>query len=206
MSVPLRPARTDAPSVLLSEKNGQRIVSKSYAHCPLPLRETVGRWATHRECSALERLSFSDHAPRLISRVDRYTVESEYIAGTPLENLDAAQVDPALLADQVDSLLADLIRAGITHGDLGHDHWQEMGRESNLIWTGERLVAIDFAGSLPLRSAIPMVGRVAGALSHHDQLLKTKVAYHFPGPEPVRSVACDWPLGLWDLLRVLGKL
>jgi predicted unusual protein kinase regulating ubiquinone biosynthesis (AarF/ABC1/UbiB family) len=143
----------------------------------------------------------------LLAQPDRFTIETEYVAGTPLEKLDPAQVNADKLFDQGLSLLQTLRKAGIAHGDLGHDHWQSMGRESNLIWTtDERLVAIDFAGSLPLGLPFRPLRNFCQALHHHDRLLLSKIGHHFCPERLGRSAEVDWPVGLWDLLRLLGKV
>ena len=153
------------------------------------------------------KLESSGHAPRLIDRPDRFTIETEYVAGTPLEKLDPAQVNADKLFEQGCSLLETLKTAGIVHGDLGHDYWQSMGRESNLIWTAdERLVALDFAGSLPLRLPFPPLRNLCQALHRHDGLLLSKIGHHFCHGRLGKTAEVDWPVGLWDLLRLLGKV
>lgn len=205
--IDLRPARKHAPTVRLISLSAEPFVQKSYRDCPPLIRETVGRLALQRECWALTRLESSGHAPRLIARPDRFTIETEYVAGTPLEKLEPAQVDPDRLLDQGRSLLETLKEAGIVHGDLGHDFWQSLGRESNLIWTvDERLVAIDFAGSLPLRLPSRPLRNLSSALHRHDQLLLSKIGHHFCPQRLGRTAEVDWPVGLWDLLRFLGKV
>lgn len=203
----LRPARRDAPTVRLMSHSSGPFVRKSYRHCPLFLRETVGRFAVQRECWALARLGETGHAPALLGQPDRFTVEMEYVEGTPLEKLQPGEFDPEKLLREAHSLLAALNKAGLAHGDLGHDHWQSMGRESNLIWSSEeRLVAIDFAGSVPLHPPTAFFRRLARALQHHDRLIITKLAYHLVPQKLSPSEAAQWPLGLWDLLRLLGKI
>lgn len=205
--IDLRPARFDSPTVRLRQTGCQAVVEKSYDHCPWWLKNTVARVAISRECWALERLAFSGRAPRLIARPNPFTVVQEYVQGTALEHLAPESVDPVLIKQEALSLLADLEQAGLCHGDLGHDHWQDMGRESNLLWTVEgRLVAIDFAAALPYPTRLPGLAPIASALRAHDRLLATKVEYHFPGPETGPSAGLDWPLERWDLLRWLGKL
>lgn len=203
----LRPARPDSPSVALHRASSGSFVRKSYAHCPLLLRETIGRIAIGREQWALQRLQNSRHAPSVLARPNRFTIDLEYIEGRALEDLKDDHVDRTRLAAQADSLLSDLRQAGVVHGDLGHDHWQSMGRECNLIWTSdERLVAIDFAGSLSFGSKLPLAKPLAYALHQHDDLLRAKIAHHFP-PATIEPLACpEWPVELWSLLRLLGKL
>lgn len=116
-------------------------------------------------------------------------------------------MDAQKMAHQALSLLQDLESAGVAHGDLGHDHWQSMGRESNLIWTeNEELVVIDFAGAVPLESSLPLLGKIGQALGAHDSLLSAKLQFHFPHGGNSPSPHTHWPLELWELLRVLGKL
>jgi RIO-like serine/threonine protein kinase len=199
----LRPAQRDAPTVELIETPGGLAVRKSYIDCSLVIREVVGRFAIQRECWALRKLEGSGHTPLLLSRPNRFTMISEFVEGTPLERLQRDRVDPDKLRQQAASLLNALAEAGLAHGDLGHDHWQEMGRECNLIWTpDQRLVAIDFAGAVPLKAPLNL-GR---ALHRHDRLLEAKIAHHFYPNRAVRAEYVDWPLDLWELLRILGKV
>lgn len=206
---PLRPVRRHSPRVTLIEWKGRSAVKKCYAHCPFWLRHSVGRLALSRESWALSRLEFSRHTPLILDRPKPYTLIMEYVDGTPLEELDPTGEYPNL-ESELDSLLEDLSQACVVHGDLGHDHWHDWGRESNLIWTGRgELKAIDFAGSLPLAGdgllALRPLRRLCQALHHHDLLLKTKVQKRF-GKEQKPSVALHWPVDLWELLRLLGKL
>ena len=208
MSVTLRAPRKDSPSVELVENDGVPAVRKSYRHCSIFLRHTVGRLAIARECWALARLETSVHVPQLLDRPDSFTAVIEYMEGISLEKLDPATVDTEALATQAESLLADLKAAGVAHGDIGHDHWQSMGREANLIWTPDsKLVAIDFAGSVPIHSRFRPVANLGRLLSHHDTLLKAKILHHFPGMNSsLLQAHTQWPLELWELLRFLGKL
>ena len=208
MSVILRAPRKDSPSVELVDRDGVPAVRKSYRHCSIFLRNTVGRLATTRECWALTRLKDSPHVPELFSRPDPYTAITEFVEGVSLEHLDPKTVEAELLANQAASLLDDLAQAGVAHGDIGHDHWQSMGREANLIWTpGNRLVAIDFAGSVPTDSPIRPLANLGRLLSRHDTLLKAKISHHFPtGKSMELKGHTRWPLEVWELLRFLGKL
>jgi hypothetical protein len=130
---------------------------------------------------------------------------TEFVEGIPLER--SPQLDSSKLLNEARSLLNDLEKAGVVHGDLGHDHWQSMGRECNLIWTEpQRLVAIDFAGSLPTTSNFFPLKKLFEALRHHDRLLTAKLSHHFPVVLDRPLETPDWPLGRWDLLRLLGKL
>ena len=205
MSMVLREPRPHAPSV---ERTPDGLVRKSYDNCPPLLRWSVGRLAISRECWALQKLAGSLHVPRLVSRPNPWTMVSEFVKGTPLESLPPEDAPHNLLMEQTRSLLFDLREAGVVHGDLGHDHWQDMGRETNLIWSSDsRLVALDFAGSLPLNPSLPGFRAVSRALHLHDRLLQTKIAYHFcPEMENWTAEQTRWPLQVWELLRFLGKL
>lgn len=205
MNKTLRAPRRHAPSVE-QIKSGE--VRKSYADCPFWLRNSVGRLAIGRECWALERLRSSKHAPRLVKRPDPFTVVTEFIEGQPLERLLPGEIDPDRLLNQAASLLHDLRAAGVVHADLGHDHWQSFGRECNLIWTRrETLVAIDFAGALPLQSGFPLLSRLTDLMQRHDQLLLSKIVFHFgAGVEGQNFPEVRWKQGTWELLRLLGKV
>ena len=205
----LREPRPDSPTITLREQDGQKIVRKSYSHCSAALKTTVGRLAINRETWALKKLANSSHAPELIGRPNPWTMDCTYVEGTSLEQIPKGGLDFSALWQQTESLLQDFLSVGLIHGDIGHDHWQSMGRECNLIWTPEQqLVAIDFAGALPSSSRLPIIKTVCSALQKHDTLLRSKVWHHFAptDAETVPSDSISWPSGLWDLLRFLGKI
>ena len=134
----------------------------------------------------------------------------EWVDGISLEKLPNSPELLAKLLPAAENLVKGLQKAGLAHADLGHDFWGTMGRESNVLWTpDERLVAIDFAGSVPADRGPAAVKNLARALQLHDELLVTKVLYHFGSPQtehpawqlPARR-SVDW----WNLMRVLGKV
>lgn len=200
----LRPDRRHAPTVVLQDDG---LVMKSYDNCPVWLRHTVGRLAVSREWWALRQLEGSRHAPRAIARPNPWSIVTEYIPGIPLESLNPGTVDPHELLREARSLLDDLAKSGVVHADLGHDHWQSFGRECNLIWSDRKaLVAIDFAGALPL-SSNPLTNRFAQLLRGHDLLLESKIVFHFGADlGGKRAPQVEWSPGTWELLRFLGKI
>ncbi|MBQ7529259.1 hypothetical protein IJT10_05090, partial [bacterium] len=50
--------------------------------------------------------------------------------------------------DQLRRLLEGIHSRGVIHFDIGHDSNGDYGRETNLVWNGERLYLIDFASSI----------------------------------------------------------
>lgn len=205
---PLRPSRPDAPDILRCQWAGQAALIKSYDHCSAVYRQTVGRLALDREWWALQRLArYQGRAPRPLIRPKPWVVVMEWVDGVPLETLSRGQVPTELLLEETEALLEDLRLAGVVHGDLGHDHWSVMGRESNVLWSGRRLLAIDFAGCWSTRGPL---GRVGHAMRLHDQLLQTKVLYHL-GDESVADhpgwrLPSQRTLAWWELMRCLGKV
>lgn len=203
---PLRPARPNAPAIWYGTWRGQRALLKCYHHCATLYRQTVGRLAMSREWWALNRMSTSGRAPRPFERPRPWTVVMEWLDGDPLETIPRGKVPALVLASEAEALLACMAKAGVVHGDLGHDCWSAQGRESNLLVTeAGRLMAIDFAGCW--RADWPGVGPLMRA---HDELLLTKVLYHF-GDEtlaghPGWRLPSKRPLAWWDLMALMGKL
>ncbi len=205
-----RPARPNSPRVVTGLWRGQPAVSKCYAHCSWFYRQTVGRLAISRESWALEQMEGSERAPRPFARPAPWTIIMEKIEGTPLESLSPEGFEVEQLVSEAEILLRRLEIAGVVHADLGHDYWSDLGRECNLIWTPDhRLVAIDFAGSLPLLAGGWPWNRLTRALRAHDQLLTSKVLHHF-APHLKAHPAWRYPSQLdprlWELWRLLGKL
>lgn len=134
----------------------------------------------------------------------------EWVEGTPLEDWTRGRCPADHLLREAEQLLAVLAQQRLVHADMGHDFWSPMGRECNLRITAEqRLVAIDFAGSLR-RSPWPLWGGLADCLQQHDQLLLTKILYHFGDASTQDHPAWRYPSQLpphwWELMRCLGKV
>ena len=206
----LRAERVHSPRVISCRWEGRAVVLKTYEHCSFFYRHVVGRMAMAREWWVLNKLSGSGHAPEPVARLSPWSVVMSQVSGQSLEHLNPDQRVTDELLSEAENLLRTLAASGIVHGDIGHDFWSDMGREANLIWTHDhRLVAIDFAGSVPLRMPWPLKA-VSEALHHHDRLVLTKLLYHFgreTHPEhPAWKEPSRWPIQRWDLLRFLGKL
>lgn len=206
----LRPTKAYAPDLWKITWNNKAAVLKTYASSPPLYRQTVGRLAIKREWWALHRLKDTGCAPLPFTRPNPWSLVMEAIDGCPLEQLHADSISIVRVLNQAEHLLACLKKAGIAHGDIGHDHWGTQGRESNLFWTTEqRLIAIDFAGCWNLHSSWP-TRPLAQALSRHDQLLTTKILYHLGNDALPQHPAWTYPsqqsLSWWELMGLLGKL
>lgn len=204
----LRASRPNAPDVGFCQWRGQPAFIKSYHHCPPWYRQTVGRLALNREWLALERLAGSGRSPEPFERPLPWVVITQWVEGTPLEAVAPGQVAPERLLGEGQTLLGTLHAAGVVHGDLGHDYWSVQGRESNLILTrGLRLVALDFAGSWTLDGSWQ---RMARALQRHDELLLTKLLYHWGddslADHPAWRLPSERSVAWWNLMRLLGKV
>ena len=208
---PLRATRPNAPNVWRCQWQGQAALVKSYHHCSRAYRQTVGRLAMNREWWALQRLAQLGSAPQPLARPLPWVVVMEWVEGTPLESLQRGQVPAAKLVTEAERLLDSFARAGVVHGDLGHDCWSVQGRESNVLVTaGARLMAIDFAGSCSAGGWFWPWNRIASALQLHDQLFLTKVLYHWGDPSmtghPGWRLPSQRTLAWWDLMKLLGKV
>lgn len=207
----LRPSRPNAPDIGVCSWQGGLALLKSYHHCSAVYRHTVGRLALDREWWALGQMEGSGRAPTPLARPLPWVVLMEWIEGTPLEALRAGQFPAAKLLAEAEALLDAMTRAGVVHGDIGHDHWSVQGRESNVMVTAEgRMVAIDFAGSWSLEGPFRPWNGIGRALHRHDQLLLTKVLYHL-GDDSTRDhrgwrLPSQRPLAWWDLMKLLGKV
>lgn len=206
----VRPSHPKAPEIWKVNWEGRIHLLKSYHHTKKTYQQTVGRLAISREWNALTRLSDRGVAPLPIWRLTPWSMTMEWVEGTSLEKLPNTPGLCDRLLAAAETLIRSLQQAGLAHADLGHDFWGTMGRESNLLWTpDERLVAIDFAGSLPTNRGPAAVKNLARALQLHDELLVTKVLYHFGDPRsehPAWKYPSRRSLDWWNLMRVLGKI
>ena len=206
---PLRATHPRAPEIWRLSWEGDALLLKSYHHTSAAYRQTVGRVAISREWDALTRLSGSGISPAPKWRLSPWSMVMEWVEGTSLEA--SADLCCQTLLQQAETLLKTLEAKKLAHADLGHDFWGRTGRPSNLIWTcDQRLVAIDFAGSIPLDRGPGTFRNLAKALQLHDQLLLTKLLYHFGDPSLLDHPAWKLParrsMPWWDLMRALGKL
>lgn len=207
----VRPSHPKAPDIWRVSWQGEELLLKSYHHSPALYQNTVGRLAIAREWDALSRLASSRTAPAPKWRLSASSMVMQWVEGIPLESLTTQGLDCEKLLSAAQTLLKTLSDNQLAHADLGHDFWGRMGRPSNLLWTDDgRLVAIDFAGSVPLQRGPRPVKNLARALQLHDELLLTKLLYHFPDPALKEHPAWQLPskrsIAWWDLMRALGKL
>lgn len=207
----VRPSHPKAPEIWRFSWQGEELLLKSYHHSPALYQNSVGRLAISREWDALTRLADSQVAPAPKWRLSGCSMVMQWVEGTPLESLPTQHHRSAALLSSAEKLLKTLSDHRLAHADLGHDFWGRMGRPSNLLWTDDnRLVAIDFAGSLPLDRGPRPVKNLAWALQLHDELLLTKILYHFTDPALKEHPAWQLPskrsMAWWDLMRALGKL
>ncbi|MCA9792499.1 MAG: hypothetical protein KC910_11910 [Candidatus Eremiobacteraeota bacterium] len=203
----LRPERPHSPALRLVECNGQRMVAKTFLTSPAWYRETVGRFMLAREHAILEGLQRAHGVPRLYAADRPGVMLMEHIDGQPLEQLQPGQL-PFEALEQARLLLEQVHAAGVAHCDLGHDFTGDFGRETNLIWDGQRLVLLDFAGSM--RAWPTAAGRwFHEAMKNHDRLMLTKlVCRFFPDLDghPFLDLPTTFPAAHWKLWRLLGKI
>lgn len=208
----LRPTRPNAPEIWRTVWDGEPLLVKSYDHCSPTYRHSVGRIAIGREWWALQRLAGSGRAPQPKQLLAPWAVAMQFVEGVPLERIAPEQASALHLIAEAEGLLSELARCQIAHADLGHDYWSAQGREANLLLTAEgRLVAIDFAGCWKLDQAgWPGTRSLGRALQLHDELLITKLLYHFADDSLANHPGWLLPSGRamawWDLMKVLGKL
>lgn len=207
----LRPSHPKAPEIWKLLWEGEALLLKSYHHAGPAYRQTVGRLAISREWDALSKLSGKQVAPAAKWRLSPWSMVMEWVDGFPLEAYTPTDLCCQTLLGQAEKLLHTLEASHLAHADLGHDFWGKTGRPSNLIWTRDhRLVAIDFAGSVPLNRGPAAARKIARALQLHDQLLPTKILYHFADDSfrdhPAWQLPARRGMPWWDLMRALGKV
>lgn len=115
---PLHVARNwSKADVHLGEYDGQKVVVKDLKPCALWFRWVFGRHAMKREWRAMQTLRGLKGVPLPIARVDADCFLMQFCDGTPLKNLKRGDVPPQTL-QQLQSLLSEIHRRGVTHGDL----------------------------------------------------------------------------------------
>lgn len=182
------------------------MVAKDYHDSPALYANTVGRFLLDREEKALRRLDTCPFVPALVGRPSPRCLHMQFIDGRPLEELQPGEL-PLEALDQLEQLLETLHGKGLVHGDIGHDFTGDLGRETNFIWTGERLVLIDFAGAI-FADSWPG-NRWWDTLRQHDRLALTKlVCRYFPKLEnhPYLNIPTKVNLSTWKNWKILGKL
>jgi predicted Ser/Thr protein kinase len=103
--------------VLLVRVDGEQAVLKDYHGADPWFRRLLGPMSIRREARALERLAGTHGVPRLIRRVDRYSLLIEYIPGRSAREVPAGGFPPAFF-DEFYKLIARLHAGGIAHCDL----------------------------------------------------------------------------------------
>ena len=133
---PLHVARNwSKADVLLGEYEGQKVVVKDLKPCALWFRWVFGRHAMKREWRAMETLRGLKGVPQPVALIDADCFLMEFCDGTPLKNLKRGDVAPETL-QQLQSLLSEIHRRGVTHGDLhgGNILVDNLGNVSLIDW------------------------------------------------------------------------
>ena len=103
------------------EGAGRRVVIKDFRCRPLWFRVLGARYTLLREWQAMVALEDLPAVPSAVARPDADAIAIEYRAGTPIKNLARGTVSPAVL-EQLEALLGEMHRRGVTHGDLHGDN------------------------------------------------------------------------------------
>jgi aminoglycoside phosphotransferase (APT) family kinase protein len=125
--------------------SGRRVVVKDIKPRALWFRLIGGRYAMKREWQALEALQGLKGVPAPIALIDPDCFVMELREGTPIKNLHRGDVKPETL-QQLQSLLSEMHRRGVTHGDLhgGNILVDDQGGVSLIDW-----VTASFFGPSP---------------------------------------------------------
>ena len=107
---------------------------------------------------------------------------------------------------QASRLVTSMHSAGVAHADLGHDFHGDFGRDTNLIWDGQQLFVVDFAGAFHRAG---WNGWGFELFRKHDRLVVTKLLRRF-FPERSDFEGYRWDEDLtawqWRTLRWLKKV
>lgn len=103
--------------VLLVRVGDEQAVLKDYHGADPWFRRLLGPMSIRREAHALRRLDGTPGVPRLIRRVDRYSLLIEYIPGRSAREVPAGGFTPAFF-EAFYRLIDRLHEAGVAHCDL----------------------------------------------------------------------------------------
>ncbi|TFH26059.1 MAG: hypothetical protein E4H00_11085, partial [Myxococcales bacterium] len=81
-------------TVFVHEHAGLAWVVKDFHDCPLPYRETLGRFMVNRELSALERLRGLPSVPAEAFRIDAYALAYRFVAGIEMADAGPDRATP----------------------------------------------------------------------------------------------------------------
>jgi len=104
-------------TVLLYTHAGVQYVVKDFRNCPLPYRETFGRFMVRRELSALERLHGLFGVPAGVFRVDAYALAYRFVPGIEMADAGPDRATPEFFR-ALESVVLAMHRRGIAHLDL----------------------------------------------------------------------------------------
>lgn len=104
-------------TVLVHEQEGAQWVVKDFLDCPLPYRETLGRFMVNRELSALERLRGLAGVPSDAFRIDAYAFAYRFVPGIEMADAGPDRATPEFFRALEAVVLAMHVR-NIAHLDL----------------------------------------------------------------------------------------
>ena len=202
----LQPPGQRRPCVRLLKFNSQTLLLKDFFHLPLGVSKLVGGVSISNEARTYQRLFWVPGVPQMLCRPSWDSLLLQYVSGTPVHQMQPGEI-PFELIDQARQLVTSLHKAGVVHGDLGHDFDGDFGRDTNLIWGDNgQLYVVDFAGAL--HRGMLSFG-LFETFRRHDLLVVTKLLRRFfPERDDVDGYRWDELLSGWQLrtLRLLKKI
>lgn len=199
---PLHVARNwSKADVLLGEYNGQKVVVKDLKPRALWFRLLGGRYSMMREWRALEALQGLKGVPAPIALIDADCFVMEFRDGTPSKKLPRGAVKPQTL-QQLESLLSEMHRRGVTHGDLhgGNILVDNLGDISLIDWA-----TASFFGPHPV--GLKAVSFANWRALDERALLKVKLSH---APEEItpreREILLNGPSALYRFVKNLRFL
>ncbi len=112
-----RSAGGTRPDLRVVDVDGQLVIVKDFSRSDFLFRAIVGPILIRREYGALIKLLGVQGIPRLVGKLDRFSVAMEHVAGTSLDKIDPTKLDNAFykrLREAVDAMHA----RGVAHCDL----------------------------------------------------------------------------------------
>lgn len=199
---PLHIARNwSKADVLIGEYQGQKVVVKDLKPRALWFRLLGGRYTMQREWRALEALKDLAGVPAPIALIDADCFVMELREGTPIKKLKRGDVSESSL-QQLESLLTEMHRRGVTHGDLhgGNILVDERGQVSLIDWA-----TASFFGPSP--TGPKTVSFANWRALDERALLKVKLS-HAPGSitPREREILLNGPSGLYRFVKNLRFL
>lgn len=133
----LRTAEGTRPDLRVVDTPQGRLVVKDFSRSDFLFRAIVGPILIRREYGALRKLAGIEGVPRLIGRVDRYSLAVEYVSGVSLDTKPSEPLSNEFYTE-LRSVIDRIHARGVAHCDL-------RSRGNVMVGSDGRPYVIDFA-------------------------------------------------------------